>query len=395
MLGRLLKRGIQPSIVYTQSGYVDSLGRVGRAFQANWAGTYVDTNTALGVPALWRGVTLLADAIGALELHSYRRGRKVSPTPILLERPVPTQTRMETISAMAASLILDGNYYAVLGEPDTNGYPSHFYPVACDRVRIQEQNGRLFYRIDETVYDPSRILHIKNFTLPGEYYGRGIVNVQKQAIGKEIAINEYTASYFNGGVNPTAVIKSANPDLTQEEADALKNQWLQMYSGRNRAPAVLNSTTEFEILSGNAQESQLVETQVQSLTEAANILGLPAYYLGSPNTSRTYANVEQENLQLVRWSIQPIAERIEQALSDLLVRGQVARFDYDTLLRTDTSSRYSAYATGIASGFLTVDEVRDMEGRDPINPVDDEPIEMDDDYADDIEQGVEEEDSAE
>ena len=77
------------------------------------------------------------------------------------------------------------------------------------------------------------------------------------------------------------------PDLTQEEADALKAQWMSMYSGRNRMPAVLNSSTEFEILSGNAQESQLVETQIQALTEAANILGLPAYYLGAPNSSRT------------------------------------------------------------------------------------------------------------
>ena len=380
MLGKLLKRGIQPSVVYTSAGYVDSLGRVGRAFQSNWSGTYVDTTTTLGVPALYRGTTLISDAIGALDLNAYRKGREVKPCPKILERPVPTQTRMETISAMAASLILDGNYYAVLGEPEDNGLPDQFFPVAVDRVHIREDRGRIIYRIDATDYAPSEILHIRNFCLPGEQYGRGVVNMQRQAIGKAIAINEYTASYFNGGVNPTAVIKSANPDLTQEEADALKSQWLQMYSGRNRAPAVLNASTEFEVLSGNAQESQMVETQVQSLTDAANILGLPSYYLGAPNASRTYSNVEQENLQLVRWSIQPIAERIEQALSDLLVRGQVARFDYDTLLRTDTKSRFEAYQIGIANGFLTPDEVRDMENRDPINPVDDEPIDMDEEY---------------
>jgi len=392
MLGKLLKRGIQPSVVYTAAGYVDSLGRVGRAFQSNWSGTYVDTNTTLGVPAMYRGTTLIADAIGALDLNAYRRGREVTPCPKILERPVPTETRMATISAMAAALILDGNYYAVLGEPEDNGLPSQFYPVAVDRVNIKEERGRLIYRIDATDYAATEILHIKNFCLPGDYYGRGVVNMQRQAIGKAIAINEYTASYFNGGVNPTAVIKSANPDLTQEEADALKSQWLQMYSGRNRAPAVLNSSTEFEVLSGNAQESQMVETQVQSLTDAANILGLPSYYLGAPNASRTYSNVEQENLQLVRWSIQPIAERIEQSLSDLLVRGQVARFDYDTLLRTDTKSRFEAYQIGIANAFLTPDEVRDMENRDPINPVDDMPIDLDDDFADDIEEGEEEND---
>ena len=374
MLGRLLKRQIQPSVVYTSSGYVDSLGRVGRAFQANWSGTYVDTNTALGVPAIYRGVTLIADAIGALGLHSYRNGRIVKPTPQILIKPNPQETRIETISAMAASLILDGNYIAVLGERGANGLPDFFYPVAIDRVNLNRIDGRIVYRIDEQVYDADDILHIKNFTLPGEFFGRGIVETQKQAIGKEIAINEYASRYFDGGVNPTAVIKSGNPDLTQEEADALKTAWLSMYSGRNRQPAVLNSTTDFEILSSNAQESQLIEAQIQGLTEAANILGLPAYYLGAPNSSRTYANVEQENLQLVRWSIQPIAERIEQALSELLVRGQTAKFNYDTLLRTDTLSRYQAHAVGLTNGFLTVDEVRDMENRDPIQGIDDEPI---------------------
>ena len=374
MLGRLLKRQIQPSVVYTSSGYVDSLGRVGRAFQANWSGTYVDTNTALGVPAIYRGVTLIADAIGALGLHSYRNGRIVKPTPQILIKPNPQETRIETISAMAASLILDGNYIAVLGERGANGLPDFFYPVAIDRVNLNRIDGRIVYRIDEQVYEADDILHIKNFTLPGEFFGRGIVETQKQAIGKEIAINEYASRYFDGGVNPTAVIKSGNPDLTQEEADALKTAWLSMYSGRNRQPAVLNSTTDFEILSSNAQESQLIEAQIQGLTEAANILGLPAYYLGAPNSSRTYANVEQENLQLVRWSIQPIAERIEQALSELLVRGQTAKFNYDTLLRTDTLSRYQAHAVGLTNGFLTVDEVRDMENRDPIQGIDDEPI---------------------
>jgi HK97 family phage portal protein len=194
----------------------------------------------------------------------------------------------------------------------------------------------------------------------------GILGAQKQAVGKSIAINEYAARYFDGGVSPSAILKSANPDLTQEEADALKAAWMSMYSSRNRAPAVLNNTTDFEVLSDNAQESQLIEAQQQALVEASNILGLPAYYLGAPNSSRTYSNVEQENLQLIRWSIQPIAQRIEEALSDLLVRGQSARFNYDSLLRTDTLTRYQAHQIALSNGFLTVDEVRQMEKREPM-----------------------------
>ena len=389
MLGRLLKRQIQPSMVYTSQGYIDSLGRVGRFFEGNWAGTYVDQNTALGIPAIYRGITLISDAIGALPLCAYRNKRKVVPTPQILMRPVPNETRMETISAMAAALIVHGNYIAVLGEPGVNGLPDSIYPVSPDRVEVSKLNGRITYKIDEKSYDQSEIMHIKNFTMPGDLVGKGILAVAKQALGKEIAINEYASRYFDGGVNPTAVIKSANPDLSQEEADALKSAWMAMYSSRNRSPVVMNSSTDFEVLSSNAAESQLVEAQTAGLTEAANILGLPPYFLGSPNSSRTYSNVEQENLQLVKWSIQPIAERIEAAFSDLLVRGQVAAFEYESLLKTDTASRYDAYAVALSNGFLTVDEVRDYENLDPMDHEEDMNPEVETSLQDDVEDTVE------
>ena len=149
MLGKLLKRQIQPGLVYTSSGYVDSLGRVGRFFEGNYAGTYVDGRTALGIPAIYRGISLIADAIGALELCAYRNGREVMPKPNILSRPNPTETRMETIAAMAAGLLMDGNYIAVLGEPGANGYPDSLYPVAPDRVQVSREKGKIVYRIDE------------------------------------------------------------------------------------------------------------------------------------------------------------------------------------------------------------------------------------------------------
>jgi HK97 family phage portal protein len=297
---------------------------------------------------------------------------------------------METISAMAAALIIHGNYVAVLGEPGANGLPDSIYPVSPDRVQVSTDKGRIIYKIDERTYDQSEIMHIKNFTLPGDLVGKGILAVAKQALGKEIAINEYASRYFDGGVNPTAVIKSANPDLSQEEADALKSAWMAMYSSRNRSPVVMNSSTDFEVLSSNAAESQLVEAQTAGLTEAANILGLPPYFLGSPNSSRTYSNVVEENLQLIKWSIQPIAERIEAAFSDLLVRGQTAGFKYDSLLKTDTASRYNAYATALSNGFLTVDEVRNYENLDPMDYEEEDEVEgVDDSFQNDTVDTVE------
>jgi hypothetical protein len=50
-----------------------------------------------------------------------------------------------------------------------------------------------------------------------------------------------------------------------------------------------------------------------------------------------------------------------------LVRGQVAKFKYESLLKTDTASRYAAYQTALSSGFLTVDEIREYENLDPMD----------------------------
>lgn len=50
----------------------------------------------------------------------------------------------------------------------------------------------------------------------------------------------------------------------------------------------------------------------------------------------------------------------------LLPRGQSARFNLNAVLRPDTKTRYEAHALAIQTGFLTIDEVRDIEGLPPL-----------------------------
>lgn len=347
--------------------YVDAAGRMNTYFPGVNAGVFVDTTTTLSVPGIWRGVTLISDAIGALPVHAYRSEKYVDPQPNILVRPVATETRIETISAMVAALLIHGNYVAILGPPGVNGYPDSFYPVNPEKVGVRREEGAIVYRINNVDYDSSEIMHIKGFSLPGELVGYGILAAQRQAIGGAIATQTYAQRYFNGGAIPPAYIESDNVDLTQEEADAMKTAWLQSYGGINMTPPVFNASTRIKTIAANARDSQLVESRQYSLTEIANMIGLPAYYLGAPNSSRTYSNVSEENLQLVRWSLMPWISRIEAKLTDYIPRGQVVKFNVDALLRPDTKSRYEAHAIAIDKGFLTVDEVRELENREPLS----------------------------
>lgn len=362
MLNRLLRPRTE-----NRSAIVDPYGRVTRTFQDTYAGVDVDTETTLSVPAIWRAVTMISDSAGVLPLHAYKGDTQISPTPRLLERPNPLETRIETISAMTAALVVHGNYVAILGEPGPSGYPESIYPVNPERVTIEKRNGEKVFRIEDRYYAASEIFHVKGFSLPGEVAGIGIVAAQRQGIGAAIAVMEYAARYFDGGTMPSYIIKSKNPDLTADEADLLKLRWMEAYGGRSRRPAVLNDATDVEPLTANASDAQLIEARTQAQGDAANIVGLPGHYVGAPNSNRTYSNLETQGLEYLRWTLLPITTRIEAVFTDYLPRGQVAKFEYDGILRADTLTRYQAHQIALSNGFLTLDEVRALENRPPLD----------------------------
>jgi len=379
MLNRLLQPKNQ-----NRAAYVDSQGRISRTWVDTYAGVVVDVATTLEVPAIWRAVTMISDDVGSLPIHAYRGERRLRPTPRILERPNPFETPMETYSAMAAALLLHGNYIALKGPAGLSGYPDYLVPVDPAKVSIIAKDGRKYFRIDERTYNDEQVFHIKGFSLPGEIAGVGIVAAQRQGIGAAIAVMEYAARYFDGGAMPSYAIKSENPDLTQEEAELLKQKWMEHYGGRSRIPAVLNASTDIKELTANANDAQLVEARNQSILDAANIVGVPGAAVGAPNTSRTYTNTELQALEYIKTSLRPLTTRIEQAMSDLIPRGQTARFSFDAMLRADTLTRYQAHKIALESGFLTVDEVRQIENREPLNDDSDDVAGVDD-LEDDIE----------
>lgn len=363
----MLNRLLQPA-VNKRGAYVDSQGRISRTFVDSYAGVTVDAETTLSVPAIWRAVTMISDDVGSLPLCAYRGNVKIRPTPRILERPNPLETPMETYSAMAASLLLHGNYIALLGPRGVNGYPDYIIPVDPNRARIFMRDGTKYCEIEQRVYIVGEeVFHIKGFSLPGEVVGIGIIAAQRQGIGAAIAVMEYAARYFDGGAMPSYAIKSDNPDLTQEEADLLKQKWMEHYGARSRIPAVLNSSTSIQELTANANDAQLVEARNQSILDSANIVGVPGAAVGAPNQTRTYTNTELQAIEYIKTSLRPLTTRIEQAMTDLIPRGQYARFTFESMLRADTLTRYQAHKIALDAGFLTVDEVRHIENLESLD----------------------------
>ena len=325
---------------------------------------HISYDTALGIPALYRCVNLIADSIGSLPLVAYRQGDRVRPQPAILTMPDRTMTRMDMIASTVMSLLIDGNAYWLLGDRDELGYPRQAVLLAPDAVNIRTaQNGAtIAYQVAGQVYQPEDVLHIRGLTFPGSVKGMSVIEHHRRTLGIGIAGEDCASELYNAGGLPVGVLE-VDADITREEADALKAGWIANNGGRNRTPAVLANGIAYKPLSFSASDLELIDARRYSAQQICTLFGVPPHMVGVAmyGTSMTYSNVTQDSIQFVRYTLRPWLSRVEQALSMLLPRGQDARFILDDMLRADTATRYSAYEVGIRAGFLTAEEVRNME----------------------------------
>jgi len=95
--------------------------------------------------------------------------------------------------------------------------------------------------------------------------------------------------------------------------------------------------------------------------DIALMFGVPPYMLGIAVASDTYANVASRLVELVEFTLLPIARRIESVIDSEFPRGTNMRINVDSLRRADTMTRYQAYNLAIAGGWMDAAEVRAME----------------------------------
>ncbi|PRX48676.1 HK97 family phage portal protein [Prauserella shujinwangii] len=333
---------------------------------------------AMTIPGAWRAALLISDLLGGVPWDAYRsRGgnpiEQLDPTPLLLEQPAPPDTRMTTMSSLALDLVWHGNAVGVIAARNRDGWPTALVPVPAEQVGVRRvpdnavaplPPGTVEYQVGGLSFAPWEVLHIKGPCAPGALRGFGVLEAHLDGtLNLAMEQAKQAASISRHGV-PTGVLKVSNPDATEGDLREAKEGWLR--SQRDRTVAALNSTTEFEPLSWNPEELQLVEARKFSLHELALIFGLPLSFLGADQASRTYSNIEQEAINLLKFTLGGHLARFEQTFSQHMPRGTTAKANLDAILRADTLSRYRAHQIGLTAGFLTRDEVRELEDRPPL-----------------------------
>jgi HK97 family phage portal protein len=349
------------------------------------SGAQVTPDTALAISAVFSCVRVLAETVAALPFPVYRRlpagGREVDPRhslhALLNVRPNAWQTAFEFRELMVVHLCLRGNFYAYK-VMNGAGATTELLPLHPDRVRtFWAKEGVPAYAWSPPAGGPERVLlsheihHIRFFPSNDGLLGLSPIKLHRETLGLAMAGLEYGARFFGNDATPGGVIQA--PDvLNDEDVKAFRKYWEKHHKGAANAhkTAILEAGMEWKQITISPEDAQYIEGRKFSVTDICRIYRVPPHLVADLEKA-TFSNIEHQSLSFVQHTLVPWLARIEQASErDLLSeRDRASHFVealVDGLLRGDFKSRQEGYALALRNGVLSINEVRQMENRNPI-----------------------------
>lgn len=359
-------------------------------FGGSTSGKPVNEHTAMQMTAVYSCVRILAEAVAGLPLHLYKytdsggKEKALShPLYFLLhDEPNPEMSSFVFRETMMTHLLLWGNAYAQIIR-NGKGEVIALYPLMPNRMSVdRDSSGNLYYSYTRYSDDaptmngvsvtlrPSDVLHIPGLGFDG-LVGYSPIAMAKNAIGMAIACEEYGAKFFANGAAPGGVLEHPG---TIKDPQKVRESWNAAYQGSSNSHriAVLEEGMKYQPIGISPEQAQFLETRKFQINEIARIFRVPPHMVGDLEKS-SFSNIEQQSLEFVKYTLDPWVIRWEQAISRALLRSDekkqyFSKFNVDGLLRGDYVSRMSGYATARQNGWMSANDIRELENLDRIPP---------------------------
>ena len=357
-------------------------------FGGSTSGKPVNEHTAMQMTAVYSCVRILAEAVAGLPLHLYKytdsggKEKALShPLYFLLhDEPNPEMSSFVFRETMMTHLLLWGNAYAQIIR-NGKGEVIALYPLMPNRMSVdRDSSGNLYYSYTRYSDDaptmngvtvtlrPSDVLHIPGLGFDG-LVGYSPIAMAKNAIGMAIACEEYGAKFFANGAAPGGVLEHPG---TIKDPQKVRDSWNAAYQGSSNSHrvAVLEEGMKYQPIGISPEQAQFLETRKFQINEIARIFRVPPHMVGDLEKS-SFSNIEQQSLEFVKYTLDPWVIRWEQAISRALLRSDekkqyFSKFNVDGLLRGDYVSRMSGYATARQNGWMSANDIRELENLDRI-----------------------------
>lgn len=324
---------------------------------------------ALTLPAVSGAVDFISSTIASMpvKLYKYKQGRVEemrddTRVRLLNGDTGDTLDAFQMKKAMVEDYLLGKGGYAYIerarNEVVALRYVEDVYvtvlknykPIYKDYVILVEGNQ----------YKPWEFVKILRNTKDGAS-GTGVTVEVSKALETAYQTLLYQLSLVQSGGSKKGFLKSQRK-LGQEEINALKKAWRNLYANNSENVVVLNNGLDFQEASNSSIEMQLDQTKNTLAFEINTI-----FHIYPADFWRTFKE-----------AIYPIIKAFETALNrDLLLekekKNYFFEFDVKEVVKANLSERYSAYKLAKETGFMTLNEIRRaenmpwVEGLDVVN----------------------------
>ena len=359
-----------------------------RSMGGSVSGKQVNERTSMQMTAVYSCVRILSEAVASLPLNVYRyteTGGKEKAIDhslyrLLHDEPNPEMSSFIFRETLMTHLLLWGNAYAQIIR-NGKGEVIALYPLMPDRMTVdRDSNGRLYYKYRKSNDDaptmesgvvslaPSDVLHVPGLGFDG-LVGYSPIAMAKNAIGLAIAAEEYGSKFYANGAAPSGVLEHPG---TLKDPTRVRDSWNSTFGGSSNSHkiAVLEEGMKYTPISISPNEAQFLETRKFQINEIARIFRVPPHMVGDLEKS-SFSNIEQQSLEFVKYTLDPWVIRWEQALYRTLLseeekKNYFFKFNVEGLLRGDYQSRMQGYATARQNGWMSANDIRELEDLDRI-----------------------------
>lgn len=343
--------------------------------RTGYSGKSVTTQTALQLATVWACIKLTAQAVSCLPLKVYEKRGENSREEVdddladlLSESPNADQTALEYWETVVGHLLTRGNAYS---EKVYLGRSLSALQPLLNCVPHRMSDGTLVYRLvdrGKTEDLPrEKVFHLKGFGqgLASLDLGMSPIAAGVHSLATALAAEEAAGKMFGNGLQVSGILKS---DQTLKDTQRAQLQKImEAYSGSEKAGKlmILEAGLEYQSMTLNPDDAQMLETRRFSVEEICRWFGVPPIIIGHAAQGQTMwgSGVEQILIAWLTLGIDPLCDRIEARIKKQIIRpmGQrrrYAEFNREALLQMDSKSKAEFLSKMVQNALMSRNEAR-------------------------------------
>lgn len=336
----------------------------------------IDNSTLATNETIFSVVTRLSNSMATLPLKLYKNYEVThnAASDVLINDPNPNMTGFEFIRNLETARNEKGNGYALI-ERNIRLQPTQLTLINPDYVVpiIESETKELWYEIlgeDGNRYyvHNMEMLHVKHIVGSNSLKGISPIKVLSNANEFDKAVREFSLKEMQSA--PMSFILKYGANVDSEKRQRVIEDFKRFYKD-NGGILFQEPGVEINELERKYVAADTFVTERITRSRVANVYNIPVTMLNDTE-GQSYSSNEQLMRMYVDLTLMPIVRQYEQEFNRKLLTpaerkaGYYFKFNTKALLRADTATQADYYTKAIRSGWLSQDEVRQLEDMPPV-----------------------------